>query len=363
MKDNNRVSKKKILFVLASLRMGGAERVVVRILNSIDREKFQPTLAVIHKEGELLNKVKDDVQIYTLSGKRALLSVFSLKKTIKIIEPDIIFSTAGYVNLATFFASAFQRKRNKLVFRHTWSPTVFLNKKNIMRGYFYKLLYSIVYNKADCIISQSKQMTNELNQCFNIPLDLISTILNPVAHYDNKPNDFKKYYLVAMGRIEKQKGFDVLVRAIKRVKKKCPEVSLEIFGKGSEEEELKELVQDNDLDNTIVLKGFVNHSEKYISKAHLFILSSRHEGLSNAMLEALACGVPVISTMCAGGSKEIIKDGKNGFLCNVDDDKDLANKILNGMEHGFERGLIKEETQEGFGIPSIISKYEALFLK
>ena len=201
-----------------------------------------------------------------------------------------------------------------------------------------KFLLELAYKNADLIIAQTPEMRDEINRYHDIDLNKITTFLNPLdtetidTQIKNIENPFnpKKINIVAVGRLHKQKGFDILIKSMKKVVNRNPNFFLHIIGKDKgEEENLKELINKLDLNNYVKLYGFQNNPYKFYYYSDLYVLSSRWEGLPNTVLENLYLEKPIISTRCIPFMDKLIQNNKNGILVKVEDVTSLADAIFN----------------------------------
>ncbi|WP_332453238.1 glycosyltransferase family 4 protein [Chryseobacterium aquaticum] len=169
---------------------------------------------------------------------------------------------------------------------------------------------------------------------------------------------------IAVGRLEKEKGFDLLIDAWKIVKEKHPEWILNIFGEGSLHDSIRKQIDDLNLaDNIILKKPVSNIAEKYIESS-IFILSSRNEGFGLVLLEALALGIPAVSFNCKFGPEELIEDSQNGFLVELGNTEILAKKIITLIENENVRKNLSEHaliTTKKYEISNIMMKWDELF--
>jgi len=138
---------------------------------------------------------------------------------------------------------------------------------------------------------------------------------------------------------------------------------LTILGQGPEEENLKLIALELGLKERITFTGFVQNPYPYMSQADLFVLSSRFEGFPNVVLEAMACGTPVVAFECPGGINEIIEEGVNGWKVNLEDTSALARAIETAMKTQLDSNLIRKYVQERFGVKKIVQEYERAFLE
>lgn len=175
-----------------------------------------------------------------------------------------------------------------------------------------------LYRKASAIVFQTQAQKNLFPRALQ---NKGTVILNPIS--GSVPKPFlgpRRKAIVTSGRLEEQKNHGMTIRAFAEFHKSHPDFKLEVFGKGSLEAELKQLANDLGVAESVVFEGFSPDALEHVRTASVFVMSSRFEGLSNSMLEALAMGVPTVCTRCLGGGAEaVIDDGVNGLLVDVDD--------------------------------------------
>ncbi|GAJ38354.1 glycosyltransferase [Saccharococcus caldoxylosilyticus] len=307
--------KKKVLFILPSLRGGGAERVMVTLLKHVDRDKFDLHLALVSKEGPYLTEVPYDVPIYDLGAKRVRYAFVPMLKLIRQLKPDIVFSTLGHLNIALIILRFLMLSHTRLIVReaNTVSEIVKLSSKS----WLWKFLYKTFYKQADLVICQSDYMKQDLIENFKVPEQKAIRIYNPVdvdtirkkanlgenpfLHSPTSPN------IVAIGRLVYQKGFDRLLQAMPQLLKEKPNAKLWILGEGPLEEELKEQCIRLGIVEKVEFVGFQKNPYVWLKHADLFVLSSYYEGLPNVLLEAIACGCPVVAVDHPGGTREVME--------------------------------------------------------
>jgi glycosyltransferase involved in cell wall biosynthesis len=202
------------------------------------------------------------------------------------------------------------------------------------------------YPKADAIVAVSTGVAEDFYQETQLPLQAIKVIYNPVVTPEllqkkqealNHPW-FKKNQppvLLAVGRLCEQKDFTTLINAFAIIRKKS-ECRLIILGEGEQRKQLETLVDHLQLNDDIQMPGFVKNPYAYMVQADIFVLSSAWEGLVTVLIEALACGTPVVSTDCPSGSSEILEAGKYGRLVPVGDTQALAEAVITTMEENVD---------------------------
>lgn len=307
----------KTLFIIPSLDAGGAERVIIALMHSLDRNKYDPALLSIRRDGQLKAIVDPTIPFYSPDRRPTRLIfpfLFSLYKKIKRIRPDIIISTMPLANFAVLMLKPFLPE-TILIVREAITPSFFFHKYK-KTNWIIKYLYRTLYPRADCILSPTQKIFDEFY--YGLCMDRRNFILlkNPVnvskirssLKFENVTKEEKSIVrFVACGRLRKQKGFDRLIRALKDFNSPY-DWRLDILGEGAERCYLEELIQINGLKNKVFLKGLVMSPYSDMARADCFVMPSRFEGLPNAVLESLACGTPVIATKKSGGIEEIAKD-------------------------------------------------------
>jgi glycosyltransferase involved in cell wall biosynthesis len=170
--------------------------------------------------------------------------------------------------------------------------------------------------------------------------------------------------IVAAGRLTHQKNFVSLVRAFSVVAAKHPDWSLDIYGEGVQRQMLEQEIEQLGLNGVVNLCGYTPNLSLAYSKASIFVLSSMYEGQPSVMLEAMSCGLPVVSYACPCGPRDIISDGKDGFLVPVNDEKQLADRICYLIEHEdvrLQMGAAAIEKSRQFSLDKIMARWTSLF--
>jgi len=189
------------------------------------------------------------------------------------------------------------------------------------------------------------------------PVDFDSIARKTAGSKKCLPQD--KFNLLTVGKLTYQKGFDLLIKAMAKINNRS--FFLTILGKGPEEKSLRMLIDKLNLNDCIQLAGYKNNPYKYMKQADLFVLSSRFEGFPNVLLEANACGSPIVAFSCPGGIKEIIDDGVNGWTVPPGNIQLLAEKIKYANNRPLDRNAISQYIQKKFDHRKIISRYEEEF--
>ena len=290
---------------------GGAERVVLNILTGLNDRGHSIAIIVFSANGPLLSMVPKNVTIYNLKTTTLKRSIIPLIKIIRHLSPKVIFSTFGYINVALLGIRYVLPKKIKIWIREANIPSISLpNNPNPKVMAF---LYRILYARADKLICTSVKMKEEFILDFSVSKDKIEILPNivdvetiqssilPVRRFDNGGVCY-----VASGRLTFQKGFDRLLDWFSDLNNK--QATLIILGDGDLKHELIDKVKLLSLDNSVKFLGFCDNPWQWYAGADVFLLSSRWEGMPNSVLEALACGTPVIATEKSGGIKEVVSN-------------------------------------------------------
>ena len=190
------------------------------------------------------------------------------------------------------------------------------------------LVMKILYPLADGFVFQTEDAKNYFNKKIQsksviIPNSIKETFIQREIYTGEKDK-----IIVNIGRLEKQKNQELLIEAFNDVKDEFLDYNLYIYGEGTLKENLKNKIKEMDLENRVFLKGEVENIEEKIEKSSVFVLSSKYEGMPNALMEAMALGVPCISTDCpCGGPKFLIQNGVNGILAKVDKKEEIVQGI------------------------------------
>lgn len=306
-------AKKKILFMLPRLYPGGAERVLITLMNNLDRSKFDIYFTSLSGEGTIKHWIDNDIPIHVLNKKRVSTSLVALYKKIREIKPDTVVTTMIQANAGLLLLKPFFPKIRFIV-RESSLP-VKLIKEYGWKGRICKYVYKFLYPMADLVISPASAITNEFKYDLKIKTGNHKTLYNPVHEErlqatltpaEHFPNRAKTQRFICVGRLGFEKGYDRLIEALADYK---PDNGknwyLEIVGKGSETKNLSELIKKHGLQRNIKMAGYHNIPWPFMAAADCLLLPSRWEGMPNVALEALACGIPVIAHSDAGGITEI----------------------------------------------------------
>ncbi len=350
---------KTILFILPDLNMGGAERIITTIINTIDKTRFQPKLLLLRKEGYYLELLNKETEIIDIKKERIREAFFPILKVLRKLKPDIVFGGWGEVSaflapVIPFFPKIhFIARETNIVSQHITRPEI---------KFFYRF-----YNNYQTIIAQSEDMKEDLIKNVKIRESKIIKINNPIdldlievksKEEINLPFSPVNKNVVAIGNLSHRKGFDNLLKVFSHLKEE--NIHLYIFGDGNDKEELSDLKKELNLDKVHFL-GITHNPFPHLKNADLFILSSRYEGFPNVLLEAGACGTFSLANNCKGGINEIIEENKNGRIRDIEDHSGFAREIKKTTEEVHDKEIIKNSIRSRYSKEIIMKQYEQVF--
>jgi glycosyltransferase involved in cell wall biosynthesis len=370
----------KILITAPNLITGGAEKQLIYLIDGLVKKGFKIVLFLFELEGEYLAKVPKEVKVLGPTSPKpgkALKGLWKIKEIIKVVskeKPDILYSRLWPTKVATAFAGFLSRK--PIVFSEDRTLRRFVDESNTRRVSFNLYVKKTASQLADMVVPVSQGIADELKQIFKLSPRKIKLVYNgfdleemrkKAAEEVNHPwlNDRKEPVVGAMGRMVELKGFNYLLEAVRLVNDKGISIRLLMIGKGEIIDELKAKADSLGIKDRVEFMGFVDNPFAYLARCDLFVLSSLYEGLPSALIEAMALGLPVISTRCPTGPEEIIDNEKNGILVPVADSRAIAEsivRILQDKELNMKLRIEGKKRAEDFSLESMVSKFADMFI-
>jgi glycosyltransferase involved in cell wall biosynthesis len=358
--------RKHVALFLSAFRGGGAERVCLDLARAFSTLGCRVDLVVCRREGELLSQVPREIRtvelgvsplrqvIYSLvrlpretarallglllrTSRRKIRTLPSLEGYLIEERPDVLLASSSIPNLLALWAVRLTGMHTRLIIKQDSSLVTNGRKGNDPFRRRLPFFMSSWYPQAYEIIAVSNGIAHELYEVLGIPEERIRVIYNPVdldriASRAAEPLDdpwFRRGeppVILAAGRLIPQKDYPTLLYAFSRLRRN-KQLRLLILGEGKERSRLEAMIRDFGLAEDVRLPGFQPNPYPYMARAAVFVLSSTSEGLANVVIEALACGIPVVSTACPHGPAEILENGKYGRLVPVGNPEALAQAI------------------------------------
>lgn len=344
---------KKVLFLIPFLSSGGAERVVSIWASEMAKKGVDVHLLLFYRVANEYTLDKR-VKVHTIKNTKSdyekltkFIKLYCLRKAFKEIKPDLVLPFISYVGIMSLIA--------KIMLPIKVIETVRIDPRYSPKHKTSRWLrnISILFSKK-CIVQNKTQLAYFPKWIQN----KIRIFPNPIADEFTKKqkifNEKKIKKFVTVGRLEEQKNFHLLINAFSEIVKIEKDVTLRIYGVGSLHSELNKLISDFDLGEKVLLCGRTNDMVSVLKESDLFILSSDAEGMPNSLMEAMAVGLPCISTDCPSGPADLIEDGVNGFLVPVGNKQTLVNamiKVIRNIDSSIDMGSQARK--------SILKKYSA----
>lgn len=306
-----------ILFLLPDFNGGGAQRVTLNLIIGLNIRGYKVEIVVFDKQGPLLSDVPISVKIHNLKTITLRKSLFPIIRKLKVLKPKLVFSTFGYINIGLLFFRFIIPKDIKIWVREANLPSISIpqNHYRIIMSFGYRSIYKL----ADKVICSSQRMLNEFVNNFDLPkskLEIMPNLVNVTMIQENilgttiYQND--KVNFITMGRLTYQKGYDLLLYWFSNLRNKNS--LLRIIGSGPMEDELKNMAKEMNISHRVFFIGYIDKPWDMIAASDLFLLPSRWEGMSNAVLESLVCGTPVLATAESGGIRELSESSEKGAI-------------------------------------------------
>lgn len=357
-----------IAIFIPSLHGGGAERVMVTLANGFAARGHRVDLVLARAEGPYLSDVAKTVRIVDLGKRRVLANLLPLARYLRRERPDAMLSALNHANIVAIHARKLARVKTRLVVseRNSLSGGATSAKARLIR-----LLMRRLYPAADCVVAVSQAMAGELVSELGLPAAKVTSIHNPIdinivqGRMDEAVdhpwlNDRQMPVILAAGRLTSQKDYPTLLAAVAQLRLDRP-ARLVILGKGEEQEALIALANQLGIGAHVFFAGFQPNPFAWMAKCDLFVMSSRHEGFPNVLVQAMACGAKVVSTDCPTGPDEILEGWRWGRLVPVGDASALAKAMIDTLDDKTSPDA--RTRAEAFAADRAVSSYEAILLK
>ncbi|MBL5976846.1 glycosyltransferase [Comamonas sp. NyZ500] len=356
----------RVALFVPSLGGGGAERVMVLLANGLIEEGLDVDLLVVNtRQGAHASALSEKVNLIDFKKSRTLAALPEMVRYLKKSRPRVMISALDYANVVNLVARRLSGVSTKLII--TEHNTLSVASQGDFRGMGRILpwLMKLTYPWADQILAVSQGVADDLANKLNIKRSKIAVAYNPVVTEQLSLLSAQEVqwpwprvqgipFILATGRLAAAKDFSTLLKAFSILRKKRP-AKLLILGEGEERGMLEQKIAQYELGEDVALPGFVSNPYAWMASADLFVMSSRWEGLPTVLIEAMACGAPVVSTDCPSGPAEILENGKWGRLVAVGDGAALAEamdaSILDADRHP---GLARAQD---FSVKKSVMKY------
>lgn len=357
----------KLLLLIPHLGGGGAERVTALLAQGLSKEKYEIHLGLITQKNVRDGLDAAGLQVHGLGARRVRGGALPLLRLVRTLKPDLILSGMAHLNFLVLMLRPLFPKRTRVVVRQNSMATAALKFGGL--PWYTAMLYRLLYRRADRVICQTQAMADDLARRFEIPEARLPVLANPVDVQGIRARlngDAGKEWslpgprLLAVGRLSREKGFDLLLLAISKVRKSFPELELVIAGVGPEENALKSQCVELGLGSAVRFVGFASNPVAFFAGATAFVLSSRHEGLPNALLEAATGGLPIVALPSSEGVANLLRGKAGVWLANEISAEALAASLLAALNVLRPGERFAHEFVREFALESAIDAYDAV---
>ncbi len=353
-------SKIRVVHVVPQLEMGGLEKLMIEFAKHVDRERFVIHFISLGNRGlpaAAIESLGWPLEVYSRPFGLKLDIFLKLVKDLKRLRPDVVHSHNNRPMVYASWAAWMTGVPVSVCTRHgrgiaESGPQHFLHKISAHR-----------LDRLICVSEDSRELAEGSLSMQGKTCSIWNGLDLSRFHFSGPALSGP---VLAVGRLSKEKGADVLLRAADLLRKRRPDFRLELAGDGPARNELEALSRELRLGDHVKFLGEVSNVEDLLHRARLYVLPSLTEGISVGLLEAMACGLPVVAT-AVGGTPEVVEEGSTGYLVPVSDPFSLANAIeraladdLNGKKMGQ---MGRERVMTFFDVRTMLSKYESLYLE
>ena len=352
-----------ITLIINSMGGGGAERVTLSLARELVASGYNIEIVIFKDNGKLLDEAKDIAPLFIIGSNRVAIILFLLTKYLINRTPKIIISALTLVNIVSILALKLSFRKSKIILvEHSATYERSKLEKKTLKSRLIPLFIKFTYPMADVVAGVSEGVLQSLLYNYKIKPKRKVVLYNPIdvekiQNYSNrviKTSQINRRgkegpLFLAAGRLEPVKDYSTLLKAFHDLLK-SHEAKLIILGEGSLEQELKDFTIELGIQEHVSFPGFVTDIYSYMCNSDIFVLTSVYEGMPTVLLEAMACGTPVISSNCPYGPNELIQDGVEGYLYPVGDYEQLAKLmriLLNDKskrsqmgEHAYNRATV-----------------------
>ena len=358
---------RKLAFYIGSLDKGGAERVFVNLAEYFQSRGYQIVMVTQYRKAEEyaladgIKRVISDITPQETTGSRLVNFYRRVRKLHQIWKeemPDLVLSCVGKNNFMTIVTTMFTKTKPVV--------SVVGEAKEEYPGRVMKFLANLLFPYASGVILQTERSKSFFSKKVSKSAVILPNSLNPLFMRKRFQGERDKR-IVSVGRLDANKNHEMMIRAFAALADRYPEYTLTIYGEGELREALQNLISSFGLENRIFLPGVIPDVADQIEKAALFLLTSYSEGISNALIEAMALGLPVIATdVPSGGTQELIRHGVNGLIIPAGDEKALEkalDKLLSDKELAERLGLEAHKIQERLAPGKVNELWQEYFEK
>lgn len=343
---------------------GGAERVTALLSRGLSPVKYDVHLGIVTCLAYPSPTLPPWVTVHRMGARRVRAAALPLLRLVRRLRPRIIISSMAHLNFLVLLLRPLFPSEARVLVRQNATVSSELDSDRLSA--YTRWLYRLLYPVADRIICQTHAMAVDLAEQSRIsrtPLEVLPSPVDLVAARnatDSNPWSGPGPHLLAVGRLSPEKGFDLLLEAFSSVRHRFPNADLTILGEGPARSQLMGMRRELQLQAAVRLPGYVQHPEIYSRGATLFVLSSRQEGMPNALLEAVAAGLPIATLPSSRGVVDLLQGKPGVWLAPEVSCPALTDTLLTAVESLRQGQRFAHSWIEQFGMERAIRGYEHL---
>jgi glycosyltransferase involved in cell wall biosynthesis len=363
----------RVMVCLPDLDRTGPVRVLLNVVRHLDRDRFEPSVATSGPDGSLADLVPADVAVVPVGEPGSKHPVAAMTSVLRRARPDVALATLR-MNLTVLAARPIGSRRTAVVVRQANHPSANLEElrgDSRWKAGALELVYRSLFVTADRIVAPSDEIARDMTANFlGRASERVSVIPNPVevdavaaaARHRPEGAPSGSPTLVTAGRLSPQKGIDLLLDAFAALLPSHPRAVLWVLGDGPERPSLQRRCRRLGIDRSVHLLGFAEDPYPYLGAADIYVSAARYEGLSNSLLEAMACGTPVVATGGPASGHEAVTEGATGWLAEAGSVTSLRAALERAVEgsSSVDRTRVRDECRRRFGVESVGGEYEAV---
>jgi glycosyltransferase involved in cell wall biosynthesis len=368
--DRCDIAPGRVAIFLTDLTGGGAERAMVNLAAGMADRGHQVDLVLASATGPYLRNVDDRVEVVDLAAGRTVWAVLPLVRYLRRTRPDVLLSTLHHACIAATVAHVLARTPTRLFLREANMVSERPVSAFDVRRRGLRRTMRWAYARADGAIAVSEGVADDLRQVFGVADDTLWTLYNPVVSDDvealaaHAPDHAwltgdGPPVVLGVGRLVEQKDFTTLIDAFARVRKRR-DARLIVLGEGPQREVLERRARERGVADDVSLPGFVDNPFAYLARGSVYVLSSRYEGLPGTLIQAMACGCPVVATDCRSGPAEVLDRGRYGELVPVGDAAAMAAAIDRALDAPTSADALRSRAAV-FATGPVVSAYMRAF--
>src|SRR2546425_1567663 len=350
-----------------SLRGGGAERMTVNLASGLARLGLPITLVVANADGPFASAVPDTVPLGDLKSRTVLTSLSPLTRYLKRSQPAVFLAIMDHAGVIALWAKRLAGTKTKIVVSSRGTLSYSGQSPDWIGDRIMPHLIHWSYPLADHIIAVSRGVADDLASTARLPRNRIRVIYNPVVtpallemsrEFTGHPwlDDPTLPVILSVGRLTRAKDLPTLLTAFALLRKKTG-ARLILLGEGEERNRIDYLARELGIRSDMELLGFKRNPYAFMARSALVALSSVSEGLPSVLIEALACGTPVVSTDCASGPAEILENGRYGPLVPVRNPRALADAMMHELKEPHASALLRKRADD-FSLDRALQEYQ-----